>query len=146
MPKIDRIKDMAQLGTLWFGADIDMTKLQQKIKSGNQSVLDALKINYDQASYQQMVSRLRTDLAKEHFEIKLSANTQNIVQNIKNSTKGGLSGTTISGLDAFNEKIVRQQNLVNDLTATVARLKAEYSKLGPRSTSSPRWRPGKTAG
>ena len=133
MPKIDRIKDMAQLGTLWFGADIDMTKLQQKIKSGNQSVLDALKINYDQASYQQMVSRLRTDLAKEHFEIKLSANTQNIVQNIKNSTKGGLSGTTISGLDAFNEKIVRQQHLVNDLTATVARLKAEYSKLGGQS-------------
>lgn len=133
MPKIDRIKDMAQLGTLWFGADIDMTKLQQKIKSGNQSILDALKINYDQASYQQMVSRLRTDLAKEHFEIKLSANTQNIVQNIKNSTKGGLSGTTISGLDAFNEKIVRQQHLVNDLTATVARLKAEYSKLGGQS-------------
>ena len=133
MPKIDRIKDMAQLGTLWFGADIDMTKLQQKIKSGNQSVLDALKINYDQASYQQMVSRLRTDLAKEHFEIKLSANTQNIVQNIKNSTKGGLSGTSISGLDAFNEKIVRQQSLVNDLTATVARLKAEYSKLGGQS-------------
>ena len=124
---------MAQLGTLWFGADIDMTKLQQKIKSGNQSILDALKINYDQASYQQMVSRLRTDLAKEHFEIKLSANTQNIVQNIKNSTKGGLSGTTISGLDAFNEKIVRQQHLVNDLTATVARLKAEYSKLGGQS-------------
>ena len=78
-----RVADMADLGTLWFGADIDLTKLKQKIQSGNQGILDALKISYDPQSYQQMVSKLRSDLSKETFEIKISAG--NVARQIQTS-------------------------------------------------------------
>ena len=48
---------MAQLGTLWFGADVDLTELKKKIQTGNADLLNALKMEYDPASYQQMVSK-----------------------------------------------------------------------------------------
>ena len=76
---------MANLGTLWFGADIDLSALKQKIQSGNQSILDALKINYDPQSYQQMVSKLRTELDKETFNIKINTNAAAVRQNLQNS-------------------------------------------------------------
>ena len=119
---------MADLGTLWFGADIDLTKLQQKIASGNQSVLDALKMDYDPQSYNQMVSKLKSQLAAETFEIKLTANTQRIVQSIKEATKGG--DINVTGLDKLSDKILRQAALVNDLKAKEAELNAEYQKYG----------------
>ena len=119
---------MADLGTLWFGADIDLTKLQQKIASGNQSILDALKMNYDPQSYNQMVSKLKAQLATETFEIKLTANTNRIVQNIKDSTK--LGNISFGEFDKLSDKILRQAALVNDLKAKVAELNAEYNKLG----------------
>jgi hypothetical protein len=117
-----------ELGTLWFGADIDLTKLQQKIASGNQSILDALKMNYDPQSYNQMVSKLKAQLATETFEIKLTANTNRIVQNIKDSTKIG--NISFGEIDKLSDKILRQAALVNDLKAKVAELNAEYNKLG----------------
>lgn len=118
------------LGTLWFGADIDLTKLKQKIQQGNKDVLDALKMDYDHQSYTQMVSKIRSNLARETFEIKLSANTQNIVQNIRNATKGGGGSFNVRGLDSMNDKILRQQTLVNDLKATVDKLFISWQKLG----------------
>ena len=120
---------MADLGTLFFGADIDLTQLKQKINQGNQSILDALKINYDPASYNQMVNDLKHKLASETFEIKLSTNVTNLTQSLQSSKKG----TVISGLDEMTDKIVKQEALVNDLRATVARLNAEYRKLGGES-------------
>lgn len=126
----------SSLGTLWFGADIDLTALKNKINQGNQSVLDALKMNYDPQSYQQMVSRLKSQLASETFEIKLTANTQNIVNNVRNATKTG--GLNFSGLDEMSDKIVRQEALVNALRAKVAELKAEYDKLNGISRKN-RW-------
>lgn len=114
------------LGTLWFGADIDLTKLQQKIASGNKSILDALKIDYDPQSYNQMVSKLKAQLATETFEIKISANTQNLVQNLKNTFGGnnGLSG----GIDALNAKIKNQTIAVNALKSRLEQLGAVYAQ------------------
>ena len=115
----------SSLGTLWFGADIDLTQLKQKIQNGNQSILDALKMNYDPASYQQMVNKLRTELGRETFEIKISANTQGLAHNIRQqfSNNSGLSG----GLDALNEKIKQQTIAVDALTARLERLRASYA-------------------
>ena len=115
------------LGTLWFGADIDLTALKQKIQSGNQSILDALKISYDPQSYQQMVTRLRTQLSKETFEVKLTANTQNVVNNIQNATKSGTFRNT--GIDELNEKIKVQTQYVNNLEARLKSLAVTYSQL-----------------
>ena len=115
------------LGTLWFGADIDLTALRQKIQSGNQSILDALKLNYDQQSYQQMVGRLRAQLSRETFEIKLTANTQNIVSNIQNAAKNGTFRNT--GIDDLNEKIRIQTQYVNQLEARLRSLGVTYSQL-----------------
>ena len=114
------------LGTLWFGSDIDLTQLRQKIQNGNQSILDALKMNYDPASYQQMVNKLRTELGKETFDIKISANTQGLAQNIRQQLSGnsGLSG----GLDALNEKIKNQTIAVNALKTRLEQLKMTYAK------------------
>ena len=115
-----------QLGTLWFGADIDLTKLQQKIQSGNQSILDALKIDYDPHSYNQMVSKLKAQLATETFDIKINANTQNLVQNIRQQITGnnGLTG----GLDALNAKIKNQTIAVNALKSKLEQLGAIYAQ------------------
>ena len=100
------------LGTLWFGADIDLTALKQKIQQGNKEVLDALKIDYDPQSYQQMVSKLKSRLASETFEIKLSANTNHISQNIQSAMKGGGGQTMI---DDINKRILLAQERVNSL-------------------------------
>ena len=121
---------MADLGTLWFGADIDLSRLQQKIQQGNQGILDALKMNYDPQSYQQMVDKLRTELGKETFELKLTANTQNIVNSVRGATSGRLGFGSLAGLDELTEKIYRQQGVVNALIATVERLKIVWQKNG----------------
>lgn len=113
---------MADLGTLWFGADVDITKLKASIAQGNKDILDALKMNYDPKSYQDMINNLRSALSKEQFEIKLTANTK------------GLFGQGINNKQ-FNfgdlpQKILDQAKVVNDLISRVAKLKAEYSSLG----------------
>lgn len=116
---------MANLGTLWFGADIDLSALKQKIQSGNQSILDALKINYDPQSYQQMVNKLKGQLANETFNIKLNAS--NAVGNIRQqlSRNTGLVG----GIDALNDKIREQSVAVNNLKARLAELQALYKRV-----------------
>lgn len=121
---------MANLGTLYFGADIDLAKLKQKINEGNKDILNALKIDYDASSYQQMVNKLRQALDNETFEIKISANTQKIVQNIQNAGRGLGNVGSLSGLDNMNEKILRQQQLVNFLTAKVKELEVAWKKTG----------------
>jgi len=119
---------MANLGTLWFGADIDLTQLKNKISQGNQSILDALKMNYDPASYTQMVNDLKHRLSSEVFQIKLSADTQAIVNNVRNATKS--AGLNFSGLDDLSQRILRQQSLVNDLNAAVERYYSLWQRLG----------------
>ncbi len=90
---------MANLGTLWFGADIDLTALKQKINQGNQSVLDALKMNYDPRSYQEMVTRLRTELGRETFNIKISTDTSQIRSQVQSAIGAmGTSGGSLVGL------------------------------------------------
>lgn len=115
------------LGTLWFGADIDLTALKQKIQQGNKEVLDALKIDYDPQSYQQMVSKLKSRLASETFEIKLSANTNHISQNIQSAMKGGGGQTMI---DDINKRILLAQERVNSLKHTVSVLHNEFLTIG----------------
>lgn len=122
---------MADLGTLWFGADIDLSRLQQKIQQGNQGILDALKMNYDPQSYQQMVDKLRQELGRETFEIKISTNTSSIVNNLKNATKNSAIGSQgLAGINDINEKIYAQRAIVNALRADVARLNVEWKKNG----------------
>ena len=117
---------MADLGTLFFGADIDLTQLKQKINQGNQDILDALKINYDPKSYQDMVSKLKSELSKETFEIKLNANTSNLSQNLRQQlSRSGLTG----GIDHLNEKIKDQTIVVNNLKTKLAELQALYKKV-----------------
>lgn len=117
---------MAQLGTLWFGADIDLAKLKQKINEGNKDILNALKIDYDASSYQQMVNKLRASLNREVFEIKLNANSQNLVQNVRQSLSGpkGLMG----GMDDINKRILTYSQEVNRLQAEITRLAQSYQK------------------
>lgn len=116
------------MGNLWFGADIDLTNLKQKIQEGNRDVLDALKISYDPSSYQQMVNKLRSDLGSEVFEINVRANTQNIGQNIRQQLSNGGSGLT-GGLDDLNEKIRDQTISVARLQERLESLRATYASL-----------------
>lgn len=50
---------MAHLGNLSFGSDIDLSQLKKKIMDGNKSILDSLRMSYDDRSYREMVSRLK---------------------------------------------------------------------------------------
>ena len=134
---------MANLGTLWFGADIDLTALKNKISQGNQSVLDALKMNYDPASYTQMVNKLKSELAKETFEIKIDTNAQQIrqqlnqsVSSISNSANApilnmsGLSGIQkMKGSMAdLTETIVLQREKVKNLWEEYKRVQQTFGK------------------
>ena len=121
---------MANLGTLWFGADIDLTQLQQKINQGNQSILNALKMDYDPQSYSEMVSKLRTAISNEKFEINISANTQKAVQDLQNAAKGGLGNGGSSFLSALDQQILDQTRKVNDLIAKVEYLKTVWKTNG----------------
>ena len=115
---------MADLGTLWFGADIDLTKLKQKIQSGNQGILDALKISYDPQSYQQMVSKLRSDLSKETFEIKISAG--NVARQIQTSP---ISKQVTSNFGNLTQQIADQRRIVNALKNDVEQLRIAYQRV-----------------
>ena len=88
-----------EIGTLWFGADIDLTKLQQKIQSGNQSILDALKMNYDPQSYNQMVNKLKAQLDNEIFKIRISTDTSAVRQNLQNTLNGIGNGVTVPNIN-----------------------------------------------
>lgn len=121
---------MANLGTLWFGADIDLTELRKKVESGNKSVLDALQMKYDPKSYQDMVSRLRSELAKEAFEIKITANAEQIRQNVANSLKGtGLEGVHRQ-IGEVQKNLKSQADLVDYLKMKLKEAQAEYAKMG----------------
>lgn len=118
---------MADLGTLWFGADIDLTKLKQKINSGNQSVLDALKMNYDEQSYQQMVSKLRTALDRETFKVKIVADENSVAQNLRRSLSSAGGRGFIGNLDEMNAKILAQTEAVNRLKERLLELQTAYN-------------------
>ena len=64
---------MAHLGNLSFGSDIDLSQLKKKIMDGNKSILDSLRMSYDDRSYREMVSRLRSSLERETFTIIIYA-------------------------------------------------------------------------
>ena len=123
------------LGTLWFGADIDLTALKNKINQGNQSILDALKMNYDPASYTQMVSKLKSELAKETFEIKIDTNAQQIrqqlnqtVNSINNTKAPNLNFGGINGIHAMTNEILNQRDAILDNKKAVQYLKEEWGR------------------
>lgn len=126
---------MANLGTLWFGADIDLANLKQKIQNGNQSILDALKMNYDQQSYQDMVNKLRSELSRETFEIKIKTNidsarqsVQQALTNVGNAaTNGGMTG--LNGVRQLTRDILDQREAVRDTQAEVHRLREEWHRM-----------------
>lgn len=128
---------MANLGTLWFGADIDLSALKQKIQSGNQSILDALKINYDPQSYQQMVSKLRTELGKETFDIKINTNAAAVRQNLQNSlssinNSANAPKVDLSGLKGISGMKMQMTSLTESIvlqTEKVRALKREWQNM-----------------
>ena len=148
---------MAQLGTLWFGADVDLTELKKKIQTGNADLLNALKMEYDPASYQQMVSKLRTQLSSEVFRINIEANgqsVQNVLQNIRSvgaapiapfntqnlqSAEAAAGGIHRKILD-LNGAIIAQKDNIRDAANNVINLRnrwREYiQQTGRRSDQS----------
>lgn len=123
---------MSSLGTLWFGADIDLTTLRQKINQGNQSVLDALKMNYDPQSYQQMVSKLRSELGKETFYVKINTDASSVHQALQNTLNsvgsGGNLGGSLGGINAMTKSILDQREAIRDNKAEVDALKESWGK------------------
>lgn len=132
-----------EIGTLWFGADIDLTKLQQKIQSGNKSILDALKINYDPQSYNQMVTKLRSQLDNEVFKIKVSTDTSAVRQNLQNTLNGIASSVSMPNLNLgqmkgipamkmsaaqLTEEIVLQTEKVRELEKAWKAMKTLHGK------------------
>lgn len=123
-----------ELGTLWFGADIDLTKLRQKIANGNQSILDALKMNYDPQSYSQMVSKLKTQLASETFDIKINTNAQAVSQSLKNTLNGISNGinpqnlnlSNLKGIPKLTSDIAEHKDQIYTLSLSVKALKREW--------------------
>lgn len=127
---------MENLGTLWFGADIDLARLQQKIQQGNQGVLNALKINYDTTSYQDMVNRLRTALGNERFEVKISTNMASAVQGVRDRLnqvgKGAIptvSMGNLQGVAAMTSEILKQRAAILDVNRTIVDLKNNWLKM-----------------
>ena len=128
---------MANLGTLWFGADIDLTALKQKIQNGNQSILDALKMNYDPQSYQQMVSKLRTELGKETFDIKINTNAAAVRQSLQNSlssinNSANAPKLDLSGLKGISGMKMQMAQLTESIvlqTEKVRTLKREWQNM-----------------
>lgn len=125
---------MANLGTLWFGADIDMSELQRKIQQGNSSILNALKIDYDPASYQQMVSKLQSQLSNETFRIKIDADASQAMQNIKQTLSSPKMSVDFSDISELNRQILYQTEYVEKLRTEVARLNEEYKNTGSSVT------------
>lgn len=134
---------MAQLGTLWFGADVDLTELKKKIQTGNADLLNALKMDYDPASYQQMVSKLRGQLSSEVFKINIDTNNQsvqNVVQSIRSVGAAPIAPfdtqniqTAAAGTDSIhrrilnlNNAIISQKDNVRDASNNVADLKERW--------------------
>lgn len=90
---------MAKLGTLWFGADIDLTQLKKKIEQGNKDVLNALKIKFDAQSYDKMTSQLRSKLKKEQFEVGIVINQAKVSKAVQAAlANAGLSNNATPGM------------------------------------------------
>lgn len=102
------------LGTLWFGADIDLNALRQKIQSGNQSILNALKMDYDPASYQQMVTKLRSALDRETFQIRVTTNAAAVQQSLHNTLQTVTNGTATPKIDLSGLKGI--SGMTRDIT------------------------------
>ena len=119
---------MANLGTLWFGADIDLTNLKQKIQQGNQEVLDALKLSYDPRSYAEMVSKLRTALGNEVFEIKVNANAQKAKETINQTLNAMSSGGQINPVNPSAIGNINQLKLAVIETGESVRRTSGYIK------------------
>lgn len=139
---------MANLGTLWFGADIDLTQIKNKINQGNKDILETLKVNYDYKSYEDMVSRLRHALSQETFAInivannKVSAAVQQAVQGNMASVRGTSSSvvgdpSSLQGLRNYIQKLedLRQKAKAvgadtKDLETSIRRMSQWASWMG----------------
>ncbi len=64
---------MNNIRNIWFGTDVDLSNLESKILQGNMEILDALKLNYAHASYQQMMNQLKDNLGKDILQINAKA-------------------------------------------------------------------------
>ena len=137
---------MANLGNLWFGSDIDLSNLKRKIQEGNREILDSLRINYDPKSYTEMVSRLRNDLGREVFDIKVNVDGASARRTVE-SALAGVSGSSVSesivrnvkvsGIDAMRQKAIDMQRTIADTVANIhqmeARLRATENAFGSNS-------------
>lgn len=128
---------MSNLGTLWFGADIDLSALKQKINQGNQSILDALKMNYDPQSYQQMVTKLRTQLDNEVFKIRISTDTSSVRQNLQSTLNGignGISAPSLNlgqlkGIPRMTSDLAELKDTIFTTSRAVASLKQGWKDM-----------------
>ena len=125
---------MANLDTLWFGADIDLTELKKKANQGNKDILDALKLNYDPQSYQQMVSKLKAQLSKEEFKIKVTTDIESARQSVKNTLDnigktGNVNLDALKGVSGMTRDIINQKESIKALEIRIRYLKEEWLKL-----------------
>ena len=112
---------MAHLGNLSFGSDIDLSQLKKKIMDGNKSILESLRMSYDDRSYREMVSRLRSSLERETFTIKVSADLGRGLNGLVGRGRGSfdvggiVSSSSLSNFREIEESLRLQERYVNDL-------------------------------
>ena len=125
---------MAELGTLWFVADIDLSNLKNKIKQGNKEVLDALKIDYDRDSYTRMVNNLKEQLSKESFSIKIDADMASARRAVNDSLKKvpGVGTGELSAINQMTRDIIKQREAVRDTKAEVDRLQEAWQRAAQK--------------
>lgn len=123
---------MANLGNLWFGSDIDLTNLKKKIEQGNREVLEALKLKYDAKSYTEMTSRLRNDLSKEVFDIKINSNVDSLKKSLNSALGANVSlgkGFTVQGIDAMRLKSIQLERILADTNADITQMQRKLDAV-----------------
>lgn len=131
---------MAHLGNLSFGSDIDLSQLKKKIMDGNKSILDSLRMSYDDRSYREMVSRLRSSLERETFTIKVSADLGRGLNGLVGRGRGRgsfdvggiVSSSSLSNFREIEESLRLQERYVNDLKNSVRQARLEYDRYRGR--------------
>lgn len=131
---------MAHLGNLSFGSDIDLSQLKKKIMDGNKSILESLRMSYDDRSYREMVSRLRSSLERETFTIKVSADLGRGLNGLVGRGRGRgsfdvggiVSSSSLSNFREIEESLRLQERYVNDLKNSVRQARLEYDRYRGR--------------
>lgn len=120
-----RHKDMANLGTLMFGADIDLKKLKDSINSAKGDIEKALRITLDTNSYEEVVSRLKKlEEASQKAGKESSEAHQKSAQNAKQEAD---NTERVTHLTENYRKLLAD---VANQMANISRIQLDGTKLG----------------